>query len=158
MLRFTESKESPTSWLWLLALYFSLLLACPGFMWSSESDLIDRISEWFQQRSKALTRSNLQRIALLEQEVEEALKEEERQKDRIHAAQLLCRRPISADHDNRPLYTKHKISYPLSCPGMLFPDQRNPLWTKRNMPTLWSLENMVKSNYMWVYIMLQLYP
>lgn len=120
MLRFTESEESPTWWLWLLALYFSLLLACPGFMWSSESDLMDRISEWFQQRSNPLTRSNLQRIALLEQEVEDALKEEERQKDRIHAAQLLCRRPISADHDKRPLYTKHKISYPLSCPGMLF--------------------------------------
>lgn len=50
--------------------------------------------------------------------MEEALKEEEQQADRVYTAQLQCRRSSRAGREKRPVYIKHKISYPLSCPGM----------------------------------------
>ena len=53
--------------------------------------------------------------------MEEAFREEEREQDRLHAAtgSGIFKRATSAGQLRRPLYTKHKISNPLSCPGKL---------------------------------------
>nr|PNR51123.1 hypothetical protein PHYPA_010309 [Physcomitrium patens] len=61
---------------------------------------------------------NDQRMAMLEQEVEEAFREEEREKDRLHAATNsgICKPETFASQERRIVYMKHKISNPLSCP------------------------------------------
>lgn len=51
--------------------------------------------------------------------MEEAFREEEREQDRLHAVTNsgTCKRATSAGQQRRPMYTKHRISKPLSCPG-----------------------------------------
>ena len=51
--------------------------------------------------------------------MEEAFREEEREQERLHAVTGpgICKRATSAGQQRRTMYTKHKISNPLSCPG-----------------------------------------
>lgn len=51
--------------------------------------------------------------------MEEAFREEEREKDRLHAATNsgICKPETFASQERRIVYMKHKISNPLSCPG-----------------------------------------